>query len=47
MARNEHTSKKVATIASKILLDKPVSKKDVKSVAASVLTQTPNKKKSK
>ena len=45
MARNERTSKHVATIASKILQDKPVSKKDVKSVAASVLTQTPNKKK--
>lgn len=47
MAKNEHTSKKVATIASKILLDKPVTKKDIKSVAASVLTQSPDKKKAK
>lgn len=44
MARNEKTSSKVATIASK-LLSNPSSSKAVKTVAASVLTQTPNKKK--
>jgi hypothetical protein len=38
MARNEHTSKKVATKASKILSN-PKSSKSAKSVAASALTQ--------
>lgn len=41
---SEGTSKKVATIASK-LLSNPKTPKKVKSVAASVLTQRPNKKK--
>lgn len=40
----EQTSKKVATIASK-LLSNPKTPKAVKSVAASALTQRPNKKK--
>lgn len=44
MANNEKTSKKVATIASK-LLNNPKTSKDVKAVAASVLTQVPDKKK--
>jgi len=44
MARNEKTSKKVASKASKLLSSKKTSK-TVKSVAASALTQAPNKKK--
>ncbi|MFA6598811.1 MAG: hypothetical protein WCS69_13895 [Ignavibacteriaceae bacterium] len=44
MVRNEHTSKKVATKAAK-LLSNPKTPKAVKSVAASALTQRPNKKK--
>lgn len=40
----EQTSKKVASLASKILRD-PKSTKKEKSVAASALTQAPNKKK--
>jgi len=43
MARNEKTSSKVATKASK-LLSNPKTPKAVKSVAASALTQTANKK---
>ncbi len=41
---NEKTSAKVASTASKLLKD-PKSTKAVKSVAASALTQAPNKKK--
>lgn len=44
MAKNEKTSKRVATIASK-LLSNPKSSKAVKSVAASALTQSPDRKK--
>lgn len=44
MARNEKTSKRVASKASKILRD-PKSSKTAKSVAASALTQAPDKKK--
>lgn len=44
MAKNEKTSKPVATKAAK-LLKKPSSPKDVKSVAGSALTQSPDKKK--
>jgi hypothetical protein len=44
MARNEKTSKSVASKASKLLRN-PKSSKAVKSVAASALTQAPNKKK--
>lgn len=44
-SRNEKTSKGVASKASKILRD-PKSTKDQKSVAASALTQAPNKKSS-
>ncbi len=46
MAKNEKTSKRVATIASN-LLKNPKTPSKVKSVAASALTQTPDKKKSK
>jgi len=44
MARNEKTSKRVGTIASKLLRSKPISK-GTKSVAGSALTQRPTKKK--
>lgn len=44
MANNEKTSKKVASIASKLLKD-PKTSKDVKTVAASALTQAKDKKK--
>ena len=43
-SKNESTSKNIASIASKLLSD-PKSSKDVKSVAASALTQAQNKKK--
>jgi hypothetical protein len=46
MAKNEKTSKKAATEASKVLRD-PKSTKIEKSVAGSVLTQAPDKKKKK
>jgi hypothetical protein len=42
MAKNEQTSKSVASKASK-LLSNPGTPKAVKSVAASALTQAPNK----
>ena len=41
---NEVTSKKAASIASKVLRSKTASK-DAKTVAGSALTQRPNKKK--
>ncbi len=47
MAKNERTSKKVATIASKALRGEKVTKKEIKTIAASVLTQRPDKKKKK
>jgi hypothetical protein len=43
MSKNEKTSKKVASIAAKLLKDPDTSKK-IKSVAASALTQTADKK---
>ena len=43
MAKNEKTSKKVASTASKLLSD-PKTPKAVKSVAGSALTQAPAKK---
>jgi len=46
MSKNEKTSKTVATIASNLLRD-PNTSKDIKSVAASALTQSPDKKKKK
>lgn len=42
MAKNEKTSKDVASIAAKLLRN-PKTPADVKTVAASVLTQTPDK----
>tara|TARA_R110002096_G_scaffold222094_1_gene410980 strand:- start:3202 stop:3354 length:153 start_codon:yes stop_codon:yes gene_type:complete len=45
MGKNEKTSKAVASKASKILSN-PKSSKQAKSVAASALTQAPDKKKS-
>ncbi|WP_267499099.1 hypothetical protein [Rhizobium sp. 'Codium 1'] len=44
MARNERTSKSVASTAGK-LLSNPKTPSAVKKVAASALTQAPNKKK--
>lgn len=44
--KNEQTSKKAATSASKVLKD-PKSSKDAKSAAGSALTQAPDKKKKK
>lgn len=44
--RNEHTSKSVASKASKLLASK-ATPKNVKSVAASALTQAANKKRGK
>jgi hypothetical protein len=46
MAKNEKTSSKVATVASK-LLSNPKTPAKVKSVAASALTQAPDKGKRK
>jgi hypothetical protein len=46
MAKNEKTSKRVGSMASKILRDKK-SSKAIKSVAASALTQRPDKRKKK
>ncbi len=46
MAKNERTSKAVAAKASKILSD-PKSSKAMKSIAASALTQSPDRKKRK
>lgn len=43
MGKNEKTSEKVASTASKLLKD-PKSSKDVKAVAASALTQASDKK---
>ncbi len=45
MAKNEKTSKKVASTAGK-LLQNPKTPKHVKKIAASALTQTADKKKS-
>lgn len=44
MAKNERTSKSVASKASKILRS-PTASKAMKSVAASALTQAPDKRK--
>lgn len=46
MAKNEKTSPKVAKIASKLLRN-PKTPKEVKTVAASALTQAADKKKKK
>ncbi|MDR2463736.1 MAG: hypothetical protein LBD30_08170 [Verrucomicrobiales bacterium] len=44
MAENETTSKRIGSLASKVLRD-PKASKEAKSVAASALTQRPDKKK--
>ena len=45
MSKNEKSSQKVGTIASKALQNpKSVSPKEIKSLAGSVLTQRPDKK---
>lgn len=44
MARNEKSSKELGKLASKVLKD-PKSSKTAKSLAGSVLTQRPSKKK--
>lgn len=46
MAKNEQSGSKTSKIASKVLKHGPsaVSAKELKSLAASVLTQTPDKK---
>ena len=43
MAKNERTSKKVATVAGKVLKAGKATPKQAKTLAASALTQTPNK----
>jgi methyl coenzyme M reductase subunit C len=43
--KNEKTSPRVASIASDIMRGKKVTQEQVRSVAASVLTQTQDKKK--
>jgi hypothetical protein len=43
MSKDEKTSKKVASIAAKLLRNQKTSKQ-IKSVAASALTQSPDKK---
>jgi len=44
MANNERTSTKVATIASKVLAGKKPTASEAKTLAASALTQTKDKK---
>jgi hypothetical protein len=47
MSKNEKTSKTVGTIASKVLRTGKATPKTAKTLAASVLTQMPDKKKKK
>jgi hypothetical protein len=47
MAKNERTSTAVARIASKVLRTGTATKKEAKQLAASALTQTQDKKKSR
>jgi len=44
MAKNEKSSKNLGSIASKVLKGEKVTKKDLKSLAGSVLTQRPDKR---
>jgi len=44
MAKGERTSGKVATIAAKVLSGKKPTAAEAKTLAASALTQAPNKK---
>lgn len=45
MAKNEKTSSKIGTIASKGLKGEKLTKTEIKSLSASVLTQRPDRKK--
>lgn len=45
MAKNEKSSKNVASLASKVLSGKKPTAAQAKTLAASVLTQAPDKKK--
>ena len=46
MGKNEKTSKRIASLASKVLLGrKNPTKKEIKTLAASVLTQAPDRRK--
>lgn len=45
MASNEQTSKKVASLASKVLQGHKPTPQEAKTLAASVLTQAPDKRK--
>lgn len=47
MGKNEKTSLRIAKIASKVLRNEKVSKSQIKSLAGSVLTQAPDKKRKK
>jgi hypothetical protein len=47
MPKNEKTSKRVGVIASKGLRGEKLTKKEVKTLAGSVLTQRPDRKKRK
>lgn len=47
MARNERTSREVATIAGKVLAAGKATPKQAKTLAASALTQAPNKPRGK
>ena len=47
MSKNERTSKSVGTIASKGLRGESLTKKEVKTLAGSILTQRPDKKNKK
>ena len=47
MGKNEKTSPHVAKIASKVLKGTPPTMKEAKTLAGSVLTQSPDKKKGK
>ncbi len=47
MAKNERTSKKVASVAGKVLAKGKATSKQAKALAASALTQAPNKSKAK
>lgn len=47
MAKNERTSKKVASVAGKVLAAGKATPKQAKTLAASALTQAPNKPRGK
>jgi hypothetical protein len=45
MAKNEKTSKTIGTLASKAIRGIPLTKKEIRRLGASLLTQRPDKKK--